>query len=339
MSHAERLSTDPAVIADIIDRADVCRLGLCDRDRPYVVPVAFGFVDGALYFHTAPDGRKIDILNRNPRVCFEMDIDVKLMTHPGKACRWTFLYSSVIGEGRAVELVDDAERRSGLNAIMRHYSGRDWEYGAAALAETAVWRVDVESLTGKRYTGKRPAAKPGPVKEPAAEPEVEIRPAQDGDVDRLLAFATDLFAEKLPTLPLREEPYTREMEAEFIAEYSADPGALLLLAIRGDEVVSVLNFKPNERSEEAHGGVFGISTAKPWRGRGVGSRLIRELIERAPALGIRRIGLETFANNPGAMRLYQRLGFEHEGVRRAGAMIGGEPVDIIQMALLLDGGE
>ncbi len=339
MRHAERLTRDPAVIGDILNRAVVCRLGLCDGGRPYVVPVSFGFDDGALYFHTAPDGRKIDIMRRNPRVCFEVDVDVKLVTHPRKACRWTFLYGSVIGEGSASELSGDDERRRGMNAVMRRYSGRDWEYPAPALAETAVWRVDVESLCAKRYTGKRGAAATGGVNGGADEdPRVEIRPATSGDIDRLLVFANELFAERLETLPRRDGPFTRAMEADFVAEYADDPNALLLLATAEDSVVGVVNFKPCERPEEAHGGIFGVSTAKAWRGRGVGTRLIRALIAWAPERGFRRIALEVFANNPDAVRLYERLGFEHEGVRREGALIGGEPVDILQMALLLETG-
>lgn len=333
MSHPERLTADREVVADIISRSMVCRLGLCDGGRPYVVPMAFGFSDGALFFHTAPRGRKIDILRRNPNVCCEFDVDVRLVAHPEKACRWTFEYASVIADGRAVELAGDADRAAGLNAIMRQYSGRDWEYPPAAMAETAVWRVDIDSLTGKRHLDKKDARREAP----AADGEVEIRVAGMRDVDRLLAFATRLFAENLPTLPLREKPYTREMEREFIEQYSSDRRALLLVAIENDAVVGVLNFKPAENREEAHGGIFGISVDRDRRGRGIGTRLIRGLIDRAPALGVTRIGLETYANNPGAIRLYRRLGFEQEGVRRGGAIIDGEPTDIILMAMLLDG--
>jgi nitroimidazol reductase NimA-like FMN-containing flavoprotein (pyridoxamine 5'-phosphate oxidase superfamily) len=58
-------------------------------------------------------------------------------------------YSSVIGYGTLRELVTDEEKRFGLNQIMRHYSGRDWEFPASELPPTRLWRIDIESLSGK----------------------------------------------------------------------------------------------------------------------------------------------------------------------------------------------
>jgi len=71
-------------ITSILEDCQVCRLAMCDEDMPYIVPLNFGYTltDGVLtlYFHCAPEGRKVDILRRNPRVCFEMDIPRELTT-------------------------------------------------------------------------------------------------------------------------------------------------------------------------------------------------------------------------------------------------------------------
>ena len=53
---------DGAAIEEVIARAPVCRLALSDNGEPYVVPMNFGYSDGVLYFHGAPNGRKIDII-------------------------------------------------------------------------------------------------------------------------------------------------------------------------------------------------------------------------------------------------------------------------------------
>ena len=142
---ASRAEID-AIIADCL----VCRLALARDDEPYLVPVSFGYDGGAIFFHTAPAGRKLDILAENPRVCFEFERNVELLRHPTKACAWSFAYESVIGWGRVEELLTEVDKRAGLNAIMRHYSGREWEMTTAALSTTRVWRIVIEEISGKR---------------------------------------------------------------------------------------------------------------------------------------------------------------------------------------------
>ena len=53
---------------------------MADEAGPYIVPLNFGFSDDSLYFHSAHKGRKIDILKKNPRVCFEFDLGVKIIS-------------------------------------------------------------------------------------------------------------------------------------------------------------------------------------------------------------------------------------------------------------------
>jgi len=87
-------------IEAIIRKSTVCRLGLLDQDTPYVVPLCFGYRNGTLFFHTAPKSRKLDMLRRHPRVCFEMDVLSDPL--PAEApCDWNMRYRSVIGFGTA----------------------------------------------------------------------------------------------------------------------------------------------------------------------------------------------------------------------------------------------
>jgi nitroimidazol reductase NimA-like FMN-containing flavoprotein (pyridoxamine 5'-phosphate oxidase superfamily) len=116
-----------AEIDAIINGSDVCRLALAVADEPYLVPVSFGYDGKCIYFHTAKAGRKIDCIAANNRVCFEVERNVRLVTHERKACTWSFSFESVIGYGTVHEL-DTAERKAeGLNHIMEHYSGRTWD--------------------------------------------------------------------------------------------------------------------------------------------------------------------------------------------------------------------
>ena len=107
MRRKEKEIKDRQRIEDIMKKALVCRIAMCDNGAPYLVPVNFGYENNAIYIHTAYEGKKIDILRKNNRVCFEMESDVQLVSGDA-VCDWGTLYASVIGHGRA-EFIEDQE--------------------------------------------------------------------------------------------------------------------------------------------------------------------------------------------------------------------------------------
>ena len=148
MRRKDREITDIALIEDVIRNSLVCRLGMSRNDQPYVVPLCFAYSDNALYFHSAGEGLKLEILQQNPNVCVEFDIDQEVI-QGDKPCKWGMKYRSVIGFGKA-SLVDNLEeKKKGLDAIMLHYSGRSFEYAEPAIKSTVIIKVEIESMTGK----------------------------------------------------------------------------------------------------------------------------------------------------------------------------------------------
>ena len=79
MRRKDKEIRDKEVIDIIIKRAKVCRIGLSDNNTPYIVPMNYGFKDNCLYFHSAPEGKKIDIIKRKNIVRFEIDIDHEII--------------------------------------------------------------------------------------------------------------------------------------------------------------------------------------------------------------------------------------------------------------------
>jgi nitroimidazol reductase NimA-like FMN-containing flavoprotein (pyridoxamine 5'-phosphate oxidase superfamily) len=151
MRKVNREIKDNAAIRSIMEEALVCRLGFSDDGAPYVVPMNFGLGENCLYLHCATEGRKLDILRRNNRVCFEMDLlrEIKQGKEP---CGWSARYESVIGFGRAFIAGDIAEKRFALDRIMKHYGAQGPSvYPDDILAGTLVIRIEIESLTGKRH--------------------------------------------------------------------------------------------------------------------------------------------------------------------------------------------
>jgi nitroimidazol reductase NimA-like FMN-containing flavoprotein (pyridoxamine 5'-phosphate oxidase superfamily) len=149
MRQAEREIKDRGVIDDLIKRAVVCRLGMIDGNEPYIVPMNFGYDGKSLFFHCAKEGRKIDILSRNDRVCFEMDLDTEVVKGD-VACKWSMRYRSVEGVGRAFLVEDPEGKTHGLNTIMSHYAKGPFEYAERGFDLALIIRVDIESISGKR---------------------------------------------------------------------------------------------------------------------------------------------------------------------------------------------
>lgn len=154
MRRHDKEVTSRQEIDAIIRSALVCRIALAKDDEPYLVPVSFGYDGKSLFIHTAKRGRKIDFITANNRVCFEFEANVSLQVDDNDACKWTFEFESVIGYGRVIELETSEDKAQGLNQIMLHYSGRKWDIDDAAAATTRVWRIDIESVTGKRSLEK-----------------------------------------------------------------------------------------------------------------------------------------------------------------------------------------
>jgi nitroimidazol reductase NimA-like FMN-containing flavoprotein (pyridoxamine 5'-phosphate oxidase superfamily) len=154
MRRRDREIEDRAELEAIIGAASVCRLAMSEDDRPYIVPLCFGYKDGNLYFHSAGEGRKLEVLRVNSSVCFEMDIDHELV-RADLPCESEMKYRSVIGFGQA-SFVDVAEeKRMALDIITRHYSEGNaqgtYVYPEEKLAKTVIIKVKIESLTGKKF--------------------------------------------------------------------------------------------------------------------------------------------------------------------------------------------
>ncbi len=161
-----------------------------------------------------------------------------------------------------------------------------------------------------------------------------IREASLDDAEELRGYATRLFAEGLPGIYELPAP-TLEEEVAFIRSYVDMPRSTLLAATVGGRIAGLLGLQGRQLPQERHVGVMGVSVDQRHRGRGIGTALISALFEWAPRNSITRIECEAFAANPRAIELYDRLGFEREGVRRGAVIIGGEPVDSIMFARIL----
>jgi uncharacterized protein len=153
MRRTDREITDMSSIRSIIDSCKVVRLAMAGDGAPYIVPLNFGYTYSenrfTLYFHCADEGKKLDMIRKNPLVCFEMDTDHELTTAES-ACGYGYNYSSVIGTGLVRILEDSEEKKAGLRVLMKHQTGRDFDFADGQIQNVTVCSIDVAELTAKQ---------------------------------------------------------------------------------------------------------------------------------------------------------------------------------------------
>jgi nitroimidazol reductase NimA-like FMN-containing flavoprotein (pyridoxamine 5'-phosphate oxidase superfamily) len=154
MRRKEKKIRNRTLIEEIINKAQVFRLGLCKDNMPYVLPMSFGYDGEFIYFHTAREGMKIEYMESNNQVCFELEHDTRVIPNDDAACNWTFSFYSVIGFGTVEELTDSHDRIRALGQIMKHYSNRDWDFKPQAMEAIRLWRISIASITGKQSKDK-----------------------------------------------------------------------------------------------------------------------------------------------------------------------------------------
>ena len=142
-------------IEDIFSKCKTCHVAMIDGDMPYVVPLSFGyrFTDGdvlELYFHSAFEGRKLNILKRNNKVCFEISSEGENVVNIEAPCDSGYFYSCVIGNGKVEFIEDIAEKCDALSVLFTHQSGQDVVFDRSQAESVCVYKIVSSDFTGKR---------------------------------------------------------------------------------------------------------------------------------------------------------------------------------------------
>ena len=132
----------------IIKKAHICRIAFTDGKTPYIVPLNFGYKRGSLFFHTGHTGLKMDMLAKNSRVCFEMDIEHKMIKKE-IPCSFSMHYKSVIGFGEAHIIIDKTKKKKALDCIMSRYIDGAMEYKEENFNRVAVLEIVIDTMTGR----------------------------------------------------------------------------------------------------------------------------------------------------------------------------------------------
>lgn len=140
----------------ILDRCEVIRIGFNDSPFPYIVPISFGYkvVDGkvSVFIHCAKEGRKVELIEKDPHVCLECDLSCLFEgERRGVSCD----FESLICDGIVTE-VHSAEASEGLRLILDHCGYTERKFEDSALENLKIYRIDLESISGKRRGAGHP---------------------------------------------------------------------------------------------------------------------------------------------------------------------------------------
>lgn len=157
MRRKEREIKDISELVKILSKTCVGTLSLSGGEYPYAVPLNFGFSENdgefKVYFHCASEGKKIELIKKNPKVCFEVHTMEKITGEGESACVYSCAYESVIGFGCARELTSHNEKKEALIKIMENCTGREFVFNENQTRGVTVFEIVLSEVTGKRSRG------------------------------------------------------------------------------------------------------------------------------------------------------------------------------------------
>lgn len=110
---------------------------------------------------------------------------------------------------------------------------------------------------------------------------------------------------------------------------------LLLIAEENNEIVGFISVERGIPRRIKHVGYIVVGIRKDFRKQGIGTRFFEELEIWARQNNITRLELTVMCNNVVAKKLYEKMGFQIEGIKKNSMFVNGKYVDEFYMAKLI----
>lgn len=150
MRRLDKEINDSEILTEILDKSEICRIGLVQNNEAYIVPVNYAYYNNKIYFHTAQTGRKMEIMRSNSHVSFEIEYHHEIIKSD-IPCGWTTKYRSVMGRG-IVQIDNSPEmKKFGLDLIMKKYGAEMvLNYDSNILNRMTIIVLEINQITGKQ---------------------------------------------------------------------------------------------------------------------------------------------------------------------------------------------
>ena len=156
---------DKEVIDEVLNSAEYGTLAICSENMPYSVPVNFAKIDKTIYFHGSKNGKKMEILRKNPLASFSVVESCSLIpsyfsSNDNLACPATQFFKSITMEGK-VEFVDDYDEKvAALGVLMKklqkegRYKPFDEDVYTKAIDATTIYKLIPKTTRAKFKLGQ-----------------------------------------------------------------------------------------------------------------------------------------------------------------------------------------
>ncbi|MCL1868217.1 MAG: pyridoxamine 5'-phosphate oxidase family protein [Paludibacter sp.] len=143
--------SEKSEIEKIIAKCEICFVAMSASDgTPYVLPMNFGYIDGKIILHSAPEGTHLQYLAQNNRVCIAMNCGTQTRWQDAEvACSYSTEAISVVCKGAVSFVENENDKIKYLNVLCAHYSDRKFEYSAPAVHNVKIWLVEIDEMTCK----------------------------------------------------------------------------------------------------------------------------------------------------------------------------------------------
>ncbi len=139
-------------------------------------------------------------------------------------------------------------------------------------------------------------------------------------------------------LSFGENEFKRDVEEyeKYIESTHQEQNSILLLATINDKIISIASITSSQKDRTKHVGTLGIVISEQFTGLGLGRKMMEQLIQWATSNGItNKISLVTREDNVLAIELYEKLGFEQEGLILKDSFISGVYYNTLVMGLFV----
>lgn len=146
---------DRKEIDEILKQCKTCYVAMSDHDIPYVLPLNFGILGDQVILHSAQYGRMWEILQKNPKVCILWVLGEELAWQDERVgCSYRVQSKSVMVEGTARIIEEDAEKETLFKQFMTQYSDLEFKFSAPAIRNVGVMVVPFTKLSAKVFGEK-----------------------------------------------------------------------------------------------------------------------------------------------------------------------------------------
>jgi RimJ/RimL family protein N-acetyltransferase len=165
---------------------------------------------------------------------------------------------------------------------------------------------------------------------------ITVRKAEPGDAAELVSLAQAVGREEGRWILSIDSWRSIGDERRYLKSVFRHPDAAVYVAEEAAHVVARMSLSRDPHPASRHVADLGLMVAESHRRRGIGMKLLDAAVEWARLAGVTKLELHVFPWNEGALRLYERFGFEREGYRKRHYERDGELVDAILMAYAVE---